>query len=73
MIEEFNTHIEKRVANALDSYRCQYSKDIDGDAVDLVDMLTPMGADNISDGIREMELLAEHITMTIIGGDAWAV
>ena len=64
-------HIEQRVARALRSYRCQHTRDDDGDALDLVDVLTPPGAADIADGKRELELLAEHITMTVVD-DVWA-
>jgi len=64
-------HIEQRVARALTTYRCQYTRDADGDALDLVDVLTPPGGTDIADGRRELELLAEHITMTVVD-DVWA-
>jgi hypothetical protein len=68
----FNTeHIEQRVARALASYRCQHTRDADGDALDLVDMLTPPGAADIADGKSELGLLAEHITMTVVD-EVWA-
>ena len=53
------------VAMALTSYRCQYTCDADGDALPLVDALTPPFAESIVDGKRELELLAEHISMNL--------
>ena len=64
-------NVGQRVELALSSYRCQYVRDTDDDGLDLVDVLTPQGTEDIIDGKREMELLAEHITMTIIDDD-WA-
>ena len=63
-------HIEKRVVRALRTYRCQNTRDADGDALDLVDVLTPPDAADIAGGRRELELLAEHITMTVVD-DVW--
>jgi hypothetical protein len=64
-------HIESRVDQALKSYRCQYTQDADGEPLDLVDVLTPPEDADISRGRQEMELLAEHIAMTIVD-DLWA-
>lgn len=59
-------HIGQCVACALESYRCQHTQDGDGNALELMDVLTPLGAADITDGKHELELLAEHITMAIV-------
>ena len=52
----------KDILKILHSYRCQYTKDIDNDEGScLVDVLTPQGDENISNGKKEMELLADFI------------
>lgn len=48
---------------ALKSYRCHYTVDHDGDALPLVDVLSP--GETIAEGEREMELLAEHLSLAI--------
>lgn len=48
---------------ALKSYRCQYTVDHDGDALPLVDALSP--GETIAEGERELELLAEHLSLVI--------
>lgn len=64
-------HIEHRVKKALRTYRCQYTRYADDSGYQLVDAVTPPGAADITDGKRELELLAEHIIMTIVD-DVWA-
>ena len=48
---------------ALKSYRCQYTVDHDGDALHLVDVLS--AGETIAEGQREIELLAEHLSLAI--------
>ena len=46
---------------ALKNYCCQYSQNEDGDGLPLVDVLTPQEDTNISRGIAELNMIAEHI------------
>jgi hypothetical protein len=48
---------------ALKSYRCQYTHDQDGGGYRLEDALSP--GDTIKEGLRELELLAEHLDMAL--------
>jgi len=48
------------ILKALKSYVCQYSIDDDWH-INLVDLLTPRGEDEITLGLMELELLADHI------------
>lgn len=56
---------------ALKSYRCQYTVDHDGDSLPLVDALSP--GETIAEGERELELLAEHLSLAIDEANAAAV
>lgn len=48
---------------ALRAYGCQYTLDADGDGVSLVDVLTPPGNKDISEGTAELELLADELAV----------
>jgi hypothetical protein len=48
---------------ALKSYRCQHMRGCDGDALELVDVLSPL--ETIAEGMHELELLAEHLSLAI--------
>lgn len=43
------------------SYRCQYTTDMEGDGMGLVDLLTPPGENTIAEGLKELELLVDHL------------
>lgn len=49
------------ILEALRDYRCQYTRDADGNGLSLVDMLTPDYESDITNGISEMEILADDI------------
>lgn len=56
---------EQIIREALNDYRCQYTLCASDDSGSmLVDILTPDG-DDVDSGIREMDLLAEHIAVSI--------
>lgn len=49
------------IETSLKAYNLQYSADQDGNGYPLVDALTPAGEGIIDKGLREIELLADHI------------
>jgi hypothetical protein len=55
---------------ALQGYRCQYTRDEDGNGIDLVDLLSPFTCD-IKEGRLELELLADHIDTTLTDLDRY--
>ena len=57
--------MKQLIIKALKEYNCQYHVDYDGENLPLVDLLTPDKDWTISDGILEMELLADHIANVI--------
>jgi hypothetical protein len=52
---------------ALRKYKCSFTMDDDENCLPLVDALSPM--DSIAEGIKELELLAEYIAVTIEAND----
>jgi len=60
--------IGKKIAEAVGSYRCQYTigEDDGGDDVALVDVLTPPGESSIKLGRQECELLVDHIYNSLV-------
>jgi len=50
---------------ALKSYRCEHSKDDEGNGLELSDMLTPDDQPSITKGLLELESLAEHLAINI--------
>lgn len=49
------------VLRILRDYRCQYTFDENQDGIELLDMITPPRDSEISRGLLELELLADHI------------
>ena len=60
--------LRSEIVEALNHYRCQYTYDIDGGGLDLVDVLSPGDVTrDISTGKREIDLIADHVVCKIMG------
>jgi hypothetical protein len=60
------------ILKILKGYRTRYSFN-DGDSLELVDMLCPDDADDITDGLLELEALAEYLydELPALSDDGW--
>jgi hypothetical protein len=61
---EEENRIDKKIKDALLSYRCQYIQTDEGGA-DLIDVLTPLDENDRTSGIKELDLLSEHIACAL--------
>ena len=55
--------IEEIVTEVLNNYRCQYNRTEDGDALDLIDVLSP--GETVAEGRKEIELLIDELVVNI--------
>ena len=65
------TEIAKAIKSTLKSHTLQYSRNYDGDGLDLMDKLTPDGDYTVERGLQEIEHMTDDLTdavLAVIGG-----
>lgn len=61
MVNSGEDEMKDKIIELLKEYRCQYIEDDELNGLPLVDVLTPPDEDNITLGVREIELLADYL------------